>query len=93
MSISPAAGLGMAIEAGPEARWSVSCELQCRNGLTRLAFAGIGSCHRRLPGVGGDCRVTLVAGDGLTLVVTDARGNRWHQTVRGAGSMVRLRAG
>jgi hypothetical protein len=88
-----AAGLGMAIEADPGARWSVSCELRHRGGLTRLAFAGAGPVDRDLPGTAGDCRVTLIAGDGLTLVLTDARGNRSRTTVRGAGSVVRLRAG
>lgn len=93
MSALRAAGLAMAIEAEPQARWAVSCELHRRDGLTRIAFAGAGSVDRELPGAGGDCRVTLVAGNGLTLVLTDASGNRSRRTVRGAGSVVRLRAG
>ena len=86
-------GLGMAIEADPQARWSVSWELRRPDGLRRLAFAGAGSVDRDLPGSGGDCRVTLVAGDGLTLTLTDAHGIRSRTSVRGAGSVVRLRAG
>ncbi len=86
-------GLGMAIDADPQARWSVSWELRRRDGLRRLAFAGAGSVDRSLPGLGGDCRVTLIAGDALTLTVTDASGIRSRTSVKGAGSVVRLRAG
>ncbi len=86
-------GLGMAIEADPQARWSVSWELRRPDGLRRLAFAGVGSLDRSLPGLGGDCRVTLLAGDALTLTVSDASGIRSRTSVKGAGSVVRLRAG
>ena len=85
--------LGMAIEADPQARWSVSCELRRADGLRRLAFAGNGSVDRSLPGLGGDCMVTLVAGERLTLTVRDANGVRAHTSVQGAGSVVRIRAG
>ena len=91
MSVT-ACGLGMAIEADPKAKWSVSCELRQASGLRRLAFAGTGSVDQPLPGLGGDCRVTLVAGEELVLTLTDAAGVRTRTSLKGAGSAVRLRA-
>jgi hypothetical protein len=58
-----------------------------------MTFAGAGCADRVLPGIGGDCRVTLVAGEELTLTLTDVHGGRSRTSLRGAGSVARLRAG
>jgi hypothetical protein len=93
--VSPvlAAGLVLAIQAEPTARWSVSCEVLLPTGRDLIEFVGSGPTSRPLPGDSVECVVELVAGGQLGVAMVDAQGNRSQSRVTGAGSTVRLRRG
>jgi hypothetical protein len=88
-----AAGLALAIEADPSARWSIACSVT-EGGVTReLRRDGSGRLGLEVAAERMDCSAVLLAGDRMSLTVTDGRGNRSRSSVSGAGSTARLRVG